>query len=131
MADRTSRHFVHDEEGQVLSVPHVRLARRVRLTIPRLLRTWSGRAVFAAGLIWLPVGIGLIAGVGQDQRLLASLLVLAFGCFVLVLCGWRRYDDPAVDARQPGKWGVWDWRPDSGIVAGLCLVIVGLVGSLL
>ena len=104
MADRTSRHFAHDEQGQELSVPRVPVVSRVRLTIPRLLRTWSGRAVFAAGLIWLPLGIGfVVASVEQDQLLLASLGVLGFGCFLLVLCGWRRYDDPAIDPRQPGK----------------------------
>src|SRR3546814_16405353 len=66
----------------------------------------------------------------QDLLFVVSRGVIGFGCFFLVLCGWRRDDDPDADPREQGYW---DWRPDAGLVAGTCIVAVGLgglVGSL-
>ena len=95
----------------------------------RLLRTWSGRAVFAAGLAWLPLGVAFVRlGAEQGLQLEVSLGVMGFGFFDLVLSAWRRYDDPAKDPRKPGVWGYWDWRADAGIVSGVCFIAAGLGG---
>ncbi|HEY9565442.1 MAG TPA: hypothetical protein VIR30_16875 [Nocardioides sp.] len=139
MVDEAPRHLAGAEQADALRERAERrkaqrivpLVRRLRLTFVRLLRTWSGRAVFAAGLIWLPLGMGFLnTGAEQDLLFGVSLGVIGFGCFFLVLCGWRRDDDPDADPREQGYW---DWRPDAGLVAGTCLVAVGLgglVGSL-
>lgn len=129
MQDNGPRHLAVDEEGRPLGYRRVPLIRRVSLTFVRLLRTWSGRLVLAAGLVWLPLGIWFVM-IGADQDLLGpvSLGVIAFGLFSLLVCGWNRDDDPARDPRTPGVWGLWDWRPDAGIVGGVCLVAVGLAG---
>jgi hypothetical protein len=73
---------------------------------------------------------------GAEQGVLVgvSFAVIGFGLFFLILCGWRREDDPSAEPRKPGVWGYWDWRPDMGLIAGTCLIAVGLgglVGSLI
>ena len=107
----------------------VPLLRRIPATVARLLRTWGGRAVLAAGLLGLPLGIDFLR-TAADQRVLfgVSVGLVGFGGFFVLLCGWRRDDDPSSDPRKPGVWGYWDWRPDAGLIAGVCLVVVGFGG---
>src|SRR5690606_826838 len=128
---RAPTHLARDEHGRPRRARRVPLVRRVRLTVARLLRTWHGRLVLVAGMVWLPLGIAFLhMGAEQGAPLGVSLGLVGFGALALLICGVGRYDDPSRDPRRPGVWGAWDWRGDAGIVSGVCLVVVGVAGAL-